>query len=277
MIPKKQNTYHVLINGKGGHSTANIYHCHFDINNLRFLVNGINFSVHEARDTYEEALHLFTTYYPHCNTQENIDFMNLNAPLDASNINNPCPRIHQRVAVAFKNKAITEQMIHTFTENTANHEINQFRTLVSERKHKLKKLDGNTSPFDFLPQHFNPRKATLPQSTLYYIDKERLNDRTPTKSISPQSSSTVENPNTQNSIHHPPTLNTQHDAEHNATTPNTLHIQQISTDNADEMSIISQTESLTLSQHYASASKRPKYSLDTNSLNNFFSHVKIHY
>ncbi len=48
--------------------------------------------------------------------------------------------------------------------------------------------------------------------------------------------------------------------------PNTLNIQHISTDNADEMSIISQTESLTLSQHYASASKRQKYSSETNRL-----------
>ncbi len=74
--------------------------------------------------------------------------MNLNAPLDASNINNPCPRIQQRVAVAFKNNAITKQMTHTFTENTTNQEINQFRTLASDRKQKLKQLDATTSPYD---------------------------------------------------------------------------------------------------------------------------------
>jgi hypothetical protein len=87
----KHMKYHVIINSMGGIATANIYFAHFDDNNIYTLTNGIAHSLHKSYNTFSEALAAFQIYYPHCTTKQHIDFMNANAPLESSNLNNPCP------------------------------------------------------------------------------------------------------------------------------------------------------------------------------------------
>jgi hypothetical protein len=83
--------YHVIINGMGGIATAKIYFAHFDDNNICTLTNGIAHSLHKSYDNFSEALATFQVYYPHCTTKQHIDFIDANAPLESSNLNNPCP------------------------------------------------------------------------------------------------------------------------------------------------------------------------------------------
>ncbi len=297
LITTKERSYYALINGKGGHSTANVYHCSYEGDNLRYLVDHVNFNCCEQRNTWEEAFRLFTTYYPHCTTQEDIDFMNLNAPIDASNLNNPCPRIQHRISLAHRSNAITENMNFTFTANLSNPEIYQYRTLASQRKHNMPNIDSNTSAYDYLPLNFAPRKAKLPESTIYFIDKQHMNEQSSiilplqpstfaTNSHQPpdnsdqttmpppkspprrQPTTTLPAPNTtiDNNTVATSSQNTYHkNIYNNKDTTNLLNIHQINAahQTLDEMSIISQTESLTLSQTYASASKRQRY----NSIN----------
>ncbi len=95
-IEKSSNSkYHAIINGRGGIATANIYHSHLNDGNICFLVDGIPFNKNRSFDTLQEAMRYFKLWYPHCDTQEHIDFMNLNAPLQASNLNNPCHKLQQ--------------------------------------------------------------------------------------------------------------------------------------------------------------------------------------
>jgi hypothetical protein len=75
----------------GGIATANIYFAHFDKTNIGTLTNGIAHSLHHCYDTFSEALAAFQVYYSHCTTKQHIDFMNANAPLESSKLNNPCP------------------------------------------------------------------------------------------------------------------------------------------------------------------------------------------
>jgi hypothetical protein len=87
----KHMKYHVIISGMGGIATAKIYFAHFDDNNIHTLTNGIAHSLHKSYGTFSEALAAFQVYYLHCTTKHLIDFMNVNAQLESSNLNNPCP------------------------------------------------------------------------------------------------------------------------------------------------------------------------------------------
>ncbi len=53
------------------------------------LVKSIPYNEHKSFDSHREALIAFRQYYPHINTQQDINNMNANAPLEASNLNNP--------------------------------------------------------------------------------------------------------------------------------------------------------------------------------------------
>ncbi len=93
IISSGHKKYHAIFNGIGGIATANIYYCHFKDSNLVFLVNTISHMDHMSYDTPQEAMTAFRRYYRHCNTLDDIDYMNANAPMEASNLNNPCPLI----------------------------------------------------------------------------------------------------------------------------------------------------------------------------------------
>jgi hypothetical protein len=158
----KNHKYHVIINGQGGHATANIYHTHYDESNLRSLIDGVPYSINRAYETYEEALECFKQYYNHITTQEEIDFMNANAPLEASNLNNPCSVIREQIGQYNRSNSNIKE--HTWTNNTSDQTIGSLRHAASVRMEKLNLPP--TASYDFFDQTFTPRSFTYPVRSL---------------------------------------------------------------------------------------------------------------
>jgi hypothetical protein len=154
----KNNKFHVIINGQGGHATANIYFCHFDDSNLRSLVDGIPYSINRSYDNHGAALECFKQYYKDINNQEEIDFMNANAPLEASNLNNPCPAVRDQVGTYTQSSSNTKE--YTWTYNITDKTIGALRHAASVRMGKLKLPP--TDSYDFFDHTFTPRSITYP-------------------------------------------------------------------------------------------------------------------
>jgi hypothetical protein len=121
----KNHKYHIIINRKGGIAAANIYFGHFNDDNICQLTQGISFSKFCLAETFNKALKEFQERYPHCLTQEHIDFMNLHAPLEAANLNNPCPKLR---FIINQSPISNQAKEFTWTDNTSNDIINQFQT-----------------------------------------------------------------------------------------------------------------------------------------------------
>ena len=85
---------HALLNPKGGMSLAGIFDGHYDDWHIRELNECVSFNDHRGFDTEGEAMEYFRLRYPHVHSMADIRFMNENAPLEASNLNNPC--LHMR-------------------------------------------------------------------------------------------------------------------------------------------------------------------------------------
>ncbi len=155
------NKYHIIINGRGGIATANIYHAHFNDNHSRYLTKGISHSEHRSADTFQEAIRYFQSWCPHCETQAHIDFMNLNAPLEVSNLNNPCPRLRQLIhnyePNAYKPNTDGEK---TWLDNTSHPEIGFNRLLASQRASNSS--FAFTGSYDFFDSSYaGPRVTSL--------------------------------------------------------------------------------------------------------------------
>ncbi len=177
----KNRKYYPIINGIGGIATANIYYGHWEDDGIINLVHGVSQSVHRSSDTYSGAMAQFTLWYSHCDTQEKIDFMNLNAIMEASNLNNPCPPLRQQYGPYVHDPDNT--LNQTWTLNTVDPVILQLRTMASERMRSTNR--SPTDCYDFLDDNFQgPRTATLPNNALYYIHNNIPTIPTPTPSPS---------------------------------------------------------------------------------------------
>jgi hypothetical protein len=255
----KHMKYHVIINGMGGISTANIYFAHFDDNNIRTLTNGIAPSLHKSYNTFSEAFAAFQVYYyPYCTTKQHIDFMNANAPLESSNLNNPCPNF--RYLLGNYTPDPTKEV--TWTMNPSNPTIAQLCKLSSTC---MRQCNNNPSQsYDFLPPEFNrPKIFTLTTSTIVILQNHAIttnpNHRQITLSLA-STPATHAHQNLQNTPPHPVNPTTMPNFPHldNMSTMNISQIQTHNIPNNDEMSQLShQTEMLTLSQCSGSSPKQP--------------------
>lgn len=63
-------------------------------------------------------LRKFQVFYTLCTTQQHIDFMNMNVPLKASNLNNPCPKL--QTIGTYTPGSVLEMF---WTDNTSHPEI----------------------------------------------------------------------------------------------------------------------------------------------------------
>jgi hypothetical protein len=175
--------------------------------------------------------------------------MNLNAPLQASNLNNPCPKLH----LAYNQYLTTNKLEACWTDNTTHPEINLCRHLASQRA--LSSGLALTESYDFLdPTYTGPRTAKLPISTLEIL---RNRGSTEQASLAQQdfsdslSTSQFGNQSGNNQCFHSIPQQTN------------LHVHQPD----DEISTIShQTGSMSLS-HQAPAQKRSRVSTSSSTTN----------
>ena len=85
--------YYAIINPAGGISMAHVGYYDYDAEYIREFVTGVSYNMHRKFDIFSVALAHFQRFYPQCNTPEDITFMNHNAPLECSNLNNYIPQI----------------------------------------------------------------------------------------------------------------------------------------------------------------------------------------
>ncbi len=181
----KHMKYQVIINGMGGIATANIYFAHFDNNYTLTLTSGIAHSLHKSYDTFSEALAAFQVYYPHPTTKQHIDLMNAYAPLESSNLNNPCP--YFRSLLGNYTPDPTKEV--TWTMNLSNPTIAQLRKLSSTR---TRQYNSNPSQsYDFLPPDFNqPKIFKLTISTIAILQNHAITINPTHGQITPSLAST---------------------------------------------------------------------------------------
>ncbi len=182
--------------------------------------------------------------------------MNANAPLEASNLNNPCPAISEQVGHYTQSTSNTRE--YTWTHNTINQTICALRHAASVRMDKLKLPP--TASYDFFDTVFTPRSITYPV-TMVTLGILQNHETPPTDSSY--------HPSQEQASHHhipQPPYRAFHtdDLPDLHSTMNISHIQTRPPNNEDEtMSVISHaTESLTLSQQFQSTPKRPRHSPD---------------
>ena len=183
--------WHAIFNGRGGSSTSNIYRCDFDSSGLRLLVDKVAYEKHKSYDTYDEAFADFILYFPDVESQEDIDRMNANAPLEASNLNNPSPSIRRTVG----NYRLAQ--IHSkeefWTYNTYDPTIGNLRKASTERMNK--KGANPPDSFDFLddkhsriPFQYAVAPITLQSIQLYITDNNTKTSQPATNTPSYRSS-----------------------------------------------------------------------------------------
>ena len=91
------NRYHVLPNPIGGIANAGIYKGHFDIDNYRPIAEHVSYPYYKSFPTEWEAMQYLQLFHAQCTTRAKILFMNYNAPVEATNMNNPSPRLRQLI------------------------------------------------------------------------------------------------------------------------------------------------------------------------------------
>ena len=79
-------------------SFAGIFDGHYDDRHIQGLNKGISFNDHRGFVKEEEVLNYFIERYSHIKNMVDISFMNENAPLKASNLNNPCQHMRDFMA-----------------------------------------------------------------------------------------------------------------------------------------------------------------------------------
>jgi hypothetical protein len=199
--------WHAIFNGRGGSGTSNIYRCDFDSSGLRLLVNGVPYEKHKSFDTYDEAFAEFIFYFPDIETQEDIDRMNANAPLEASNLNNPSPII-RRLVGDYK-LAQLHSTEEDWTYNTYDDTIKSLRTASSDRMRRIGA--SPTDSFDFLddklsrlPFPLSVAPITLQSIQLFINDTKTAQKRASVTPLPPHRSPpriTTDNASTMNISH----------------------------------------------------------------------------
>jgi hypothetical protein len=154
----KDDPWHAICNGIGGISTANLYKCHFDNSGLRTLTNLVPFERHFSYPTKEQAFKTLQTYYPWITTYDDLDKMNANAPLNASNLNNPSPLIRQAVGDYERRRNSPADMF--WTDNLFDPLINTLRTASTQRMKALKA--SPTDSYDFLDPALSTGELNYP-------------------------------------------------------------------------------------------------------------------
>ena len=125
---------------------ANILQGHFNEDHIWSLTNGVSVFEHRSFDIWAMAFNYFKSYYPHISTLEDIDSMNENAPKEASNLDNPCPRI--RALIGAHPYDCSNHGEHTYL-NGLNVSILDTKAAASMRMHQANACP--TPSYDFLP------------------------------------------------------------------------------------------------------------------------------
>ena len=188
------------------------YFAHFEDNNIRTLTNGLAHSLQKSYNTFSETLAAFQDYYSHCTTKQHIDFMNANAPLESSNLNNPCP--YFRSLLGNYTPDPTKEV--TWTMNLSNPTIAQ---LCKSSSLRMRQCNNNPSQScDFL----QPEIFTLTTSTTATLQNHAITTNPTHRQITPSlilTPATHAHLNLQNTPPHP--LNP-------TTMPNVPHLDNMS-------------------------------------------------
>jgi hypothetical protein len=192
LISTKIFKYHVIINRHGGHAIVNIYYTHYNDSNLSSLIDSVPLRANCSFDAYMEALEFFQQHYFHCLSQEHINFMNANAPLEASNLNNLCPTIKEHIG--HDSPSTNNAKEHTWALNISDPTIYALCHAASVRMDKWKLLP--TESYNFFYATFTPCSFSI--STTALTLSLLLNHNRPTTSTQLNSSQ-----GQQPSHHHP--------------------------------------------------------------------------
>ena len=128
---------------------AGIYKGHFDDDHLRLLAEHDSFPLNRKYNNEYQAFQYFRSYYPSCKSFAHIKFMNYNAPIEATNINNPSPRIQQLIQTSNNNN---HKELPYFHPDRLEPFIVLSRTAASNRMKALGKTPSHS--FDFLPANY---------------------------------------------------------------------------------------------------------------------------
>ena len=147
--------YHALINPAGGIANAGVYKGHFDIHNFRQIAEHVSYPYVKSFATEWEAMRYFTSFYPQCTTRAKILFLNYNAPVESTNMNNPSLRLQQLIGIP----TTTPRERDFFDPTTTEPFIILSRQAASQRMRDqgLTPIDS----FDFLPAD-HPREFHSP-------------------------------------------------------------------------------------------------------------------
>ena len=70
-----------------------IFDGHYDDKHIRAENDGVSFNNHRGFGKCDKVLNVLIEQYPHITCKGDIRHMNDNAPLEASNLNNPCKHV----------------------------------------------------------------------------------------------------------------------------------------------------------------------------------------
>ena len=147
--------YHALPNPAGGIAYAGVYKGHFDHDSYRIIAEHVSYPYFKSFPTEWEAMGYFQLFFPQCNTRAKILFLNYNAPMESSNMNNPSPRLRQLIGTPTPNPRVRT----LFDPDTLEPFIVLSRQAASRRMQEqgLTPIDS----FDFLPADY-PREFHSP-------------------------------------------------------------------------------------------------------------------
>lgn len=147
--------YHVLPNPAGGIAYAGVYKGHFDNDNYRIIAEHVSHPYFKSFSTEWEAMHYFRLFFPQCTTRAKILFLNYNAPMESSNMNNPSPRLRQLIGTSTNNPRV-----RTLFEPD---NLEPFIVLSRQAASRRMREQGLTpiDSFDFLPPD-HPREFHSP-------------------------------------------------------------------------------------------------------------------
>lgn len=149
------NRYHSLPNPAGGIANAGVYKGHYDTDTYRSITEHVSYPFNRSFPTEFQAMQHFQYFHPQCTTRAKILFLNYNAPMESSNMNNPSARLRQLIGTP----TTTPRERTDFDTSTLEPFVILSRQAASRRmrEQSLTPIDS----YDFLPTD-HPREFHSP-------------------------------------------------------------------------------------------------------------------
>jgi len=89
--------YHIMVNPRYGIYCVGVYYGHWDDDGIKLMVEGCSHKIHFSSDLEMDAYQRLMYWHPQCTGPKEVDRMQRNCILTASNLNNPSIKVRERI------------------------------------------------------------------------------------------------------------------------------------------------------------------------------------